>query len=157
MQIKQYRTQFIQALLPVYDTGEAESFFYLILEDKKHLKRIDLALQPDLVFSKAEIADWNTILEQLKLEIPVQYLLGKTHFYGLEFEVNKNVLIPRPETEELVEWIVESQKSEITSRKSHPCDLGLVTCDLRLSARVIHPRAFIPSTNRSPSWHSSKP
>ena len=124
MQIKQYRTQFIQALLPVYDTGEAESFFYLILEDKKHLKRIDLALQPDLVFSKAEIADWNTILEQLKLEIPVQYLLGKTHFYGLEFEVNKNVLIPRPETEELVDWIVESQKSEIRSEKLRILDIG---------------------------------
>ena len=107
MQIKQYRSQFIQALSTIYDEGEAESFFYLILEEKKQLKRIDLALQPDLVFSEEEIIVWNSILEQLKLEIPVQYLLGKTHFYGLEFEVNENVLIPRPETEELVEWIIQ--------------------------------------------------
>lgn len=107
MQIKNYRTQFIQALLPIYDSGEAESFFYLILEEKKQLRRIDLALQPDLAFSDKDMPVWNSILEQLKLEIPVQYLLGKTHFYGLEFEVNENVLIPRPETEELVDWIIQ--------------------------------------------------
>ena len=110
MKIKEYRTQFIQELTPIYDAGEAESFFYLIVEEKHQLKRIDLALHPDLVFSEAEIVVWNSILEQLKQEIPVQYLLGKTSFYGLDFEVNENVLIPRPETEELVEWILESQK-----------------------------------------------
>ncbi|MEY2867651.1 MAG: hypothetical protein RIR01_35, partial [Bacteroidota bacterium] len=107
MQIKTYRAQFIRELSSIYDEGEAESFFYLILEDKKQLRRIDLALQPDLVFSEADLQVWNSILEQLKLEIPVQYLLGKTHFYGLEFEVNENVLIPRPETEELVDWIIQ--------------------------------------------------
>jgi release factor glutamine methyltransferase len=107
MQIKKYRSQFIQVLSNIYDEGEAESFFYLILEEKKQLKRIDLALQPDLVFSETDLQVWNSILEQLKLEIPIQYLLGKTHFYGLEFEVNENVLIPRPETEELVEWIIQ--------------------------------------------------
>lgn len=107
MQIKKYRSQFIQALSAIYDEGEVESFFYLILEEKKQLKRIDLALQPDLVFSEEEIGVWNAILEQLKLEIPVQYLLGKTSFYGLDFEVNENVLIPRSETEELVEWIIQ--------------------------------------------------
>lgn len=110
MTIKHYRDQFIQELTPLYDAGEAESFFYLILEAKHQLKRVDLALQPDLVFSKAELETWNLILEQLKKEIPVQYLLGTTHFYGLEFEVNSNVLIPRPETEELVDWIIQSSK-----------------------------------------------
>jgi len=124
MQIKQYRTQFIQALSTIFDEGEAESFFYLILEDKKQLKRIDLALQPDLEFSDADLQVWNAILEQLKLEIPVQYLLGKTHFYGLEFEVNENVLIPRPETEELVEWIIETQNSEVRTQKLRILDIG---------------------------------
>lgn len=117
MKIKAYRTQFIQELSSIYDAGEAESFFYLILEEKQKLKRIDLALNPDLTFSDEEISIWNPILEELKKEIPVQYLLGKTSFYGLDFEVNENVLIPRPETEELVEWIIESQKSEVGSGK----------------------------------------
>jgi release factor glutamine methyltransferase len=106
MRIKVYRTQFIQELSSIYDSGEAESFFYLILEEKRQLKRIDLALKPDLTFSNEEIQFWNSILAQLKKEIPIQYLLGKTGFYGLDFEVNANVLIPRPETEELVEWII---------------------------------------------------
>jgi len=106
MKIKEYRTQFIQTLAPIYDGVEAESFFYLILEEKQQLKRIDLALKPDLELSEEELAVWNSILEQLKLEIPIQYLLGKTSFYGLDFEVNSAVLIPRPETEELVDWII---------------------------------------------------
>jgi len=106
MKIKDYRTRFIQELSPIYDAGEAESFFYLILEEENQLKRIDLALNPDFTFSNEEIQLWNSIMGSLKKEIPVQYLLGKTSFYGLDFEVNPAVLIPRPETEELVEWII---------------------------------------------------
>ena len=124
MKIKDYRTQFIQELSSIYDSGEAESFFYFILEEKKQLKRIDLALNPDLIFSEEEMQLWNSILEQLKQEIPVQYLLGKTSFYGLDFEVNENVLIPRPETEELVEWILQSQKSKVKSQNVKILDIG---------------------------------
>jgi len=124
MTIKHYRDQFIQELTPLYDAGEAESFFYLILEAKHQLKRVDLALQPDLTFSESELKTWSSILEQLKKEIPVQYILGTTHFYGLEFEVNSNVLIPRPETEELVDWIIQSSKFKVQSSKFKILDIG---------------------------------
>ncbi|WP_338407569.1 peptide chain release factor N(5)-glutamine methyltransferase [uncultured Flavobacterium sp.] len=106
MKIKQYRTEFIQKLSLLNGYGEAESFFYLILQEKHQLKRIDLALNPDLTFSDKEMQLWDSILENLQQEIPIQYLLGKTSFYGLNFQVNAAVLIPRPETEELVEWII---------------------------------------------------
>nr|WP_315148433.1 peptide chain release factor N(5)-glutamine methyltransferase [uncultured Flavobacterium sp.] len=124
MKIKDYRAKFIHELSLIYDIGEAESFFYLILEEKNHLKRIDLALNLDLNFSVEEIQYWNSILEDLKKEIPIQYLLGKTSFYGLVFDVNKDVLIPRPETEELVEWIIESQKSETGVENFKILDIG---------------------------------
>lgn len=124
MTIKHYRDQFIQELTSLYDVGEAESFFYRILEARHQLKRIDIALQPELALTATELEDWNLILEQLKKEIPIQYLLGSTHFYGLEFEVNSNVLIPRPETEELVEWIIESQQLAIGDNKVRILDIG---------------------------------
>jgi release factor glutamine methyltransferase len=105
MKIKDYRSEFIHELTPLYDKMEAESFFYMILEKKRQMKKIDLALNRDAVFSKREIELWNEIRNKLKQFIPIQYILGKAHFFGLEFEVNEDTLIPRPETEELVDWI----------------------------------------------------
>ena len=127
MTIRAYRTHFIQELSSIYEEGEAESFFYLILEAKLQLKRIDLALQPDLTFSEAELVVWNSILEDLKKEIPIQYLLGKTNFYGLDFEVNENVLIPRPETEELVELALKNiNKSDSCRVIDIGCGSGII-------------------------------
>lgn len=124
MKIKQYRTQFIKELSPFYDAYEAESFFYLILEDKHKLRQIDLALNHELIFSDDDFVVWNSLLKQLKNEVPIQYLLGKTSFYGLDFEVNENVLIPRPETEELVEWIINENGNLSKSKKIKILDIG---------------------------------
>lgn len=110
MLAKDYKTLFIEKLTPLYDLLETESFFYIILEDLHQMKRIDLALDPGFSFSDEELEKWNSITEKLQKEIPIQYILGKAHFYGLEFEVNENTLIPRPETEELVEWIVKKNE-----------------------------------------------
>nr|WP_294932047.1 peptide chain release factor N(5)-glutamine methyltransferase [uncultured Flavobacterium sp.] len=124
MKIKQYRTQFIKELSSLYDAYEAESFFYLILENKHKLRQIDLALNHELTFSDADLVVWTTFLSQLKKEVPVQYLLGKTNFYGLDFEVNENVLIPRPETEELVEWIINENSKADKTKKLKILDIG---------------------------------
>ena len=124
MLIKDYRTYFIETLLPIYDQGEIESFFYLILENKQQLKRVDLALQPNLKFSESDIEVWNSILAQLQKQIPLQYILGSTSFYGLDFIVNENVLIPRPETEELVEWIIYENLKKEKSKDLKILDIG---------------------------------
>lgn len=110
MKLKEYRNYFVEKLTPLYDSMEAESFFNITLEELKGWKRVDLAMQPDAVLTSEEITKWNRVLEQLEEQRPIQYIFAKAHFYGLEFEVNENTLIPRPETEELVEWIVKENE-----------------------------------------------
>lgn len=124
IKIKEYKAKFIAELISIYDEMEAESFFNLILENQHQLRRIDLALNPELQFSEEQILVWNSILEKLKLEIPIQYIVGTTHFYGLEFNVDESVLIPRPETEELVEWIISSTAKLPELNKIKILDIG---------------------------------
>lgn len=111
MTIRDYREKFIAEIQAQYGREEAESFFYLTLEDFHGMRRADLALNPEAVLSADELPQWDFVLAQLKKETPIQYILGKTQFYGLEFEVNDNVLIPRPETEELVDWILSDYRT----------------------------------------------
>ena len=110
MNAKQYKIKFVQTLESIHGIDEAESFFYLILENKFQMKRLDLALDPNFEFSAEAMKIWEALNIELKKEIPIQYLLGNTDFFGLSFFVNENVLIPRPETEELVDWIIQEEK-----------------------------------------------
>ncbi len=113
MQIKQYKTIFQNELSSWYDEKEVDSFFYITLEHLHQKKRLDLALQPTMEMSCEEEMQWKKVLEELKKQKPIQYIIGKTEFYGLPFKVNADTLIPRPETEELVDLIlVESRKSK---------------------------------------------
>ena len=114
MLLKSYKTKFFQELSSLYDEKEIESFFYLILENFHQIKRIDLALNPQMEMNDKQLLHWESILSDLKKQKPIQYILGETEFYGLPFLVNENTLIPRPETEELVELIIkQNSKSEI--------------------------------------------
>jgi release factor glutamine methyltransferase len=112
MNIKSLKTYFFTELKTIQEDSEIESFFFILTEFLHNLKRIDVSLHPDFQVSELDLEKWNTIISELKTEKPIQYLTGEAWFYGLRFEVNENTLIPRPETEELVDWIIESQKSK---------------------------------------------
>jgi release factor glutamine methyltransferase len=91
----------------VYTKEEVDSFFSLALEHFLELDRFILALQPQLVISKEEEQPLFETLAALKQHVPIQYILGETLFMDIPIKVGKGVLIPRPETEDLVRWILE--------------------------------------------------
>ena len=124
MLLKNYKTTFLKELSSWYDEKETESFFYLILESFHQKKRIDLALKPEMEMDALQLLRWESALAELKKQKPIQYILGETEFYGLPFLVNEHVLIPRPETEELVELIIESAKYEVQSTTLKILDIG---------------------------------
>ena len=122
MLISQLKIQFIESLKDEFPITEIESFFYILTEYYLGIKRIDMALDRDLEVSEAQFQQFEKAMLRLKDHEPVQYITGQTEFYGLEFEVNKNVLIPRPETEELVEWIIQDHQNK--SEKLNILDIG---------------------------------
>lgn len=107
MRLREIKNIFHIELSDQYPKEEIDSFFYLSIEHHLGLERFILALQPGLSVSKEEEDILFGILHRLKLQEPIQYILGETYFKGLRFKLNRSVLIPRPETEELVNWVLE--------------------------------------------------
>jgi len=113
MLLKEIKNIFHLELVTLYPKEEIDSFFYILVEHYLGLERFVLALRPDLVISKENEQPMFEAMTQLKLNRPIQYIIGKTTFMYLEFYVDENVLIPRPETEELVHWILEDCHAEL--------------------------------------------
>jgi len=111
MKLKDIKNKFHEVLYAIYGKEEVDSFFFMLIDAYYKVSRIQLAMEPDFKI-KNQDAIINA-LEALKQEQPIQYILGETEFYGLPFKVNKDVLIPRPETEELVAWVISEVKNKI--------------------------------------------
>lgn len=118
MTLKKFKLYFSDKLSEIYPQTEIDSFFFILIEELLGLQRIDTVLKPDFIIENEILNNLKNIISRLKKEEPIQYILGKTAFYGLPFLVDKNTLIPRPETEELVEWILkEIQELRIKIQK----------------------------------------
>jgi release factor glutamine methyltransferase len=114
--IKDVFLNFHQALDGLYGAQETEAITLMVLSEITDLSRAKIKAFPEDDAPAEAVEKLGNILEELKTGKPVQYILGSTEFYGLTFLVNPAVLIPRPETEELVEWVLESVKLKAESR-----------------------------------------
>jgi release factor glutamine methyltransferase len=99
--------QLVFEITSVYEENEAKSIVYLLLEHYLNLSKTDILL--DYVCNQP--FDFQEIIVRLNANEPVQYILGETEFYGRKFKVTPDTLIPRPETEELVQLVIDSWQS----------------------------------------------
>ncbi|MEO0045735.1 MAG: hypothetical protein RL705_926 [Bacteroidota bacterium] len=144
MLIKNYKATFLHELSSLYDEKESESFFYLVLESFHRKKRIDLALEPEMEMDALQLLRWESVLVELKKHKPIQYILGETEFFGLPFLVNENVLIPRPETEELVALILaEEEKGKREEGKVMILDIGTGSGCIPIALKMNSPNAEV--------------
>ncbi|WP_158841853.1 peptide chain release factor N(5)-glutamine methyltransferase [Polaribacter sp. L3A8] len=130
MTLQNFRIFFNSELSAIYPKTEIDAFFFLLIEAKLNLQRIDTVMKPDFLITNEALSELKEIVKRLKTEEPIQYILGETEFYGLPFKVNENTLIPRPETEELVEWVInETPKLRIKNqdKKLKILDIGTGT------------------------------
>lgn len=107
MKVLDFHTQLTHTLSPLYGSDEARVIGHLMLEHLtgKSWQRLTLDREATLSSESLELA--RSFTNRLLSAEPIQYVLGEAHFYGREFHVNPSVLIPRPETEELIYWILE--------------------------------------------------
>ncbi len=102
----------------LYDEREAANIADWVMEHITNKKRIDRLLDKQALLHTEELEKLEIILQQLSTHKPIQYVLQEAWFDGMKFFVNEHVLIPRPETEELVHWVEEeSQKLKVKSQK----------------------------------------
>ena len=108
-------------LTGLYPETEIRNFSFLIIEKLTGFSRTEVYVNKNTLFSDEQQHEIESFIEKLKKYVPIQYILGETEFYGLPFYVNESVLIPRPETEELVDWI---SKENDRSAELHLLDIG---------------------------------
>ncbi len=107
-------------LLTIYSKNEVFSIFKIILDTKFGISNTDIILNNQKELTNKETELFTQIVNDLTSHKPIQHILGETEFYGLKFFVNESTLIPRPETEELVEWIL----TDFESKNLNVLDIG---------------------------------
>jgi release factor glutamine methyltransferase len=105
MTLLEAKDHLLQNLVQLYDNREAEQITHMVLEHITGMNRTERAIHKQQPLSSKQVEQFKHYNNELSAGRPVQYLLGEAWFAGLRFIVNEHTLIPRPETEELIEWI----------------------------------------------------
>lgn len=114
MKLKDLKIDFITKLSVTYQKEEVLSFFKILCEEYLNITPTKLLLVGEELINKEQFDMFSKVMIRLLNEEPIQYILNTTSFYGLDFICTPSALIPRPETEELVDWILKSEKNKIS-------------------------------------------
>jgi release factor glutamine methyltransferase len=124
----------------LYPDTEIRSFSNLIIEKLTGFSRTEMIVNKNTLFSDDQRHTIENFIENLKKFVPIQYILGETEFFGLPFHVNESVLIPRPETEELVDWI---RNENDRNANLHMLDIGTGSGCIPISLKHEFPNATV--------------
>lgn len=150
MKLQDLAGKFKRSLQDIYGNEEAESLFLIAIEAVLQYKRADYLIKKEEVISTEHLSKLQHILTELNSGKPLQYILGETVFYGFPFKVNSAVLIPRPETEELVEWVIEcAELSDVTGAGLRILDIGTGTGCIAVSLNKSLPNAKVSALDVS--------
>ena len=105
------RNIFREKLKSLFEVNEIDFYFKTVLQSIFNIEQTALALSPTKLFNENQKRELEKVLKQLLQEQPLQYIIGKAYFRSLTLTVNSSVLIPRPESEELVNWVLEDHQN----------------------------------------------
>jgi len=140
---------FKRALAGIYDANETEALTLLALSEITSWSKAKIKAFPELQLAPEQSEKAKSMLTRLQTGEPIQYILGHTEFYGLNFKVNPSVLIPRPETEELVEWALASVGSGQLAVGSNVLDIGTGSGCIAISLKKNLPDANVSAIDIS--------
>jgi len=118
--LNELKSFYLESLYPFYSREEALQIINILINRYFGLSRVDQALDPEIKLTESEMLSLHFAVKKLKQNIPLQYIIGEVDFLDLKLKVNNNVLIPRPETEELVRLIIEKENQ----KKLNLIDIG---------------------------------
>lgn len=139
------RTAFLTSLHPLYEQQEIVAIMHFYFEKKWSVKSYEFTLKANQEMDKNMCLQIEQDLDKLSKGEPVQYVVGKTDFYGLNLKVNSKVLIPRPETEELVKLV--SDWCKLQSEKMQILDIGTGSGAIAIALAKNIPQAQVTATD----------
>jgi len=133
-------TSLLAELESFYDKRELRQIVFMLLEKVTKRSRASLMAEPTLQLSITEEKKMDEAIVKLKNNVPIQQILGESFFHGLSFKVSTDVLIPRPETEELVDWVMEELA---LTPQAHILDIGTGTGCIAITISKLLPEAIV--------------
>ena len=130
-----------------YPSEEVDGLIRLIFEKVLGLTRLEMHMRQNETISEAKLTQIADIVNRLAKHEPIQYILGETEFYGLKYNVSPSVLIPRPETEELVDWILNDHQDSINRLLDIGTGSGCIPISIAINRKTEHAEGWDISTD----------